>query len=184
MTSLVFRVRFRVFPVFLIWLGLFAATAASQEHSEDSSVAVISARNNAWVSAGVGVGASSGFTAGPVATASGWYSYNQFVAGAHAGIQAQWFGPEVKEHSYLIGIRDLGKHEVLLIAAGPAALSGDGYKPTSGRVPRTETGVAVVAQAIATLPMIGIGFDAFLVRGRHRSVHGVTLSLQLGWFGR
>jgi hypothetical protein len=54
-------------------------------------------------------------------------------------------------------------------------------------IPRTvatnEIGAAMSAEAIFTFRLVGIGLDAFAARSRNRLVEGVTLSLQLGWFG-
>jgi len=58
---------------------------------------------------------------------------------------------------------------------------GDLYIPRT--VATNEIGMAMSAEAIINLPLVGIGLDAFAARSSNRLVEGVTLSLQVGWFG-
>ena len=117
---------------------------------------------------------------------SGWYANNDLVFGAHvAEVSALW-GPEVHDAALLIGFRNVSRHGLALIAVGPARLGGKMYVGDL-YIPRTvatnEIGVAMSAEAIINLPLIGIGLDAFAARSSNRLVEGVTLSLQVGWFG-
>ena len=119
--------------------------------------------------------------------ASGWYSNNHLVVGAHAAEVAEWWGnDDVHDAALLLGVRNLRENSLLMIAAGPASLGGlryvgDPYIPRA--VARHEYGMAVAAEAILNLHLVGIGFDAFVARSANRLVEGVTLSLQLGWLG-
>lgn len=119
--------------------------------------------------------------------ASGWYSNNHLVVGAHAAEVAEWWeASEVHDAALLFGVRNLRENGLLMIATGPARLGGLRYvgDPDIPRVvARHEYGMAVSAEAILNLPVVGIGFDAFVARSENRRVEGVVLSLQLGWFG-
>ncbi len=138
-------------------------------------------RQNAWVSAGIGVG-----SGGLAVMGSGWYGNNDLVFGAHvAEVSALW-GPEVHDAALLFGFRNLSRHGLALIAVGPARLGGkmlvgDPYIPRT--VARNEIGMAMAAEAILTLPLVGIGLDAFAARSSNRLVEGVILSFQVGWLG-
>jgi hypothetical protein len=162
---------------------LVAAHASAQAASADSIVAVDSARENVWVSGGVGVGSMKSTTG--VAGAAGLFlSYRHFVVGAHGSTVAEMFGPFASEQSFLVGLRDLQEHELLMIALGPARLAGNQPNPFGKSLAKRETGIAAVAQATINLPIVGIGVEGFIAGGPHRTLRGVTLSLQLGWLGR
>jgi hypothetical protein len=137
-------------------------------------------RQNAWVSAGIGAG-----MGGVAGMASGWYSNNHLVVGAHKAVVAN-LDADVHDGALLLGVRNLRENSLLMIAAGPARLRGDldaggGYIPRT--VARNETGMAVAAEATINFPLFGIGFDAFVARSENRLVEGVVLSLQVGWYG-
>ena len=137
-------------------------------------------RQNAWVSAGIGAG-----LGGVAGMASGWYSNNHLVVGAHAAEVANWDN-DVHEAALLLGVRNLRENKLLMIASGPARLGGDlgaGGRYIPRTVARNEIGMAVAAEATINFPLFGIGFDAFVARTENRLVEGVVLSLQLGWFG-
>lgn len=148
------------------------------------SVPVRQPRQNMWLSGGLGVATNGLAVAGTV-----WYSHDDLAFGAHAAEAAPLFAERqrVDEQSVLAGVRDLGGHELLLIALGPSLLSGwrldaDPYSATVNRSP--EVGLTVAAEAALTTPLVGIGLDAFASRSKHRRLAGITLSLQLGWLGR
>ncbi|HJP60793.1 MAG TPA: hypothetical protein VJ865_12370 [Gemmatimonadaceae bacterium] len=137
-----------------------------------------------WLSGGPGVATNGLVMAGTV-----WYSHDDLAFGAHAAEGAPLFDgrQRVDEQSVLAGVRDLGGHELLLIALGPSLLSGwrldaDPYSATVNRSP--EVGLTVAAEAALTTPLLGIGFDVFSSRSKHRRLAGITLSLQVGWLGR
>jgi hypothetical protein len=137
-------------------------------------------RQNAWISAGIGAG-----MRGVAGMASGWYSNNHLVAGAHAAVVANW-NVDVHDDALLLGVRNLRENKLLMIAAGPARLGGDlgaGGRFIPRTVARNEIGMAVAAEATIKLPLFGIGFDAFVARSENRLVEGVVLSLQVGWYG-
>ena len=153
----------------------------AQVDSTASSTATPVRRQNVWVSAGIGVG-----MGGVAGIGSGWYANNDLVFGAHvAEVSALW-GPEVHDAALLIGFRNVSRHGLALIAVGPARLGGKMYVGDP-YIPRTvasnEIGMAMSAEAIINLPLVGIGLDAFAARSSNRLVEGVTLSLQVGWSG-
>jgi hypothetical protein len=137
-----------------------------------------------WLSSGLGVAPNGLCLAGSV-----WYSHDDLAFGVHAAEAVPLFDERqrVDEQSVLAGLRDLGGHELLLIALGPSLLSGwrldaDPYSATVN--PSREVGLTVAAEAALTTPLLGIGFDVFSSRSKHRRIAGITLSLQLGWLGR
>lgn len=154
----------------------------AQIDSTASSTAVPLRRQNVWASAGIGVGQGGG-----AGMASGWYSNNHFVVGAHAAeVSDLWDSHEVHDVALMLGVRNLSKHGLLLIAVGPSRLGGDLYVGSRfgpRTVARNEIGMAVAAEAIANLPIVGIGFDAFVALSQNRLVKAVVLSLQVGWLG-
>jgi hypothetical protein len=164
----------------LVISGILPLPVCAQLDSTASSNTPVR-RQNAWVSAGIGVG-----IGGLAAAASGWYANNDVVYGVHvAHVSALW-GPEVHEAALLVGFRNVSPHGLALIAVGPARLGGKMYVGDP-YIPRTvatnEIGVAMSVEAIINLSLVGIGLDAFAARSSNRLVEGVTLSLQLGWFG-
>lgn len=168
--------------VLLVLSGILPGALGAQVDSTGSSNAEPSRRQDAWVSAGIGVGLH-----GVAAMGSGWYSNNNFVVGAHAADVTQLWGPDVHDAALMIGVRNLSPHSLIMIAAGPAVLGGqlyvgDPYTPPNG-VKSNEIGMAVSAEAIINLSQVGIGFDAFVARSENRLVEGVILSLQVGWLG-
>jgi hypothetical protein len=146
-------------------------------------------RQNAWVSAGIGAG-----MGGVAGMASGWYSNNRLVVGAHVAGVADW-DQDVHDGALLLGVRNLSPNSLIMVAAGPARLGGrmyvgGPYTPRGAGVPyiirtvaRNEIGMAVSAEAILNLSLVGFGLDAFVARSENRLLEGVTLSLQVGWLG-
>jgi hypothetical protein len=165
----------------LLLSGIVPQSVRAQVDSIDSSKVEPARRQNAWVSAGIGIGAGGMAFAG-----SGWYSSNHLVAGVHAADVASLWGPEVHDAALLFGVRNLRHDGLFMIAAGPARLGGKMYAGNL-YVPRTvapyEVGIAVSAEAIVNFPIVGIGFDGFVARSGNRLVEGVTLSFQVGWLG-
>ena len=161
--------------------GILPIRLCAQVDSTASSTATPVRRQNVWVSAGIGVG-----KGGVAVIGTGWYANNDLVYGAHvAEVSALW-GPEVHDAALLIGFRNASHHVLALIAVGPARLGGKMYVGDL-YIPRTvatnEIGMAMSAEAIINLPLVGIGLDAFAARSSNRLVEGVTLSLQVGWLG-
>jgi hypothetical protein len=117
---------------------------------------------------------------------SAWYGNNDLVVGAHAAEVAELWGNEVHDVALLVGVRNLSRHGLALIAVGPARLGGKmlvGDPYIRRTVARNEIGMALSAEAILNLPLVGIGLDAFAARSSNRLVEGVILSLQVGWLG-
>lgn len=139
-------------------------------------------QQNAWVSAGIGVG-----MGGAAVMGSGWYSDNNLVVGAHVAEVAElWGSTEAHDAALMLGVRNLSPHGLAMIAVGPARLGGKMYVGDP-YIPRTvanyEIGIAVSAEAIINFSLVGIGFDAFAARSSNRLVEGVILSFQVGWLG-
>ena len=166
----------------LVLSGIFAIPLCAQVDSTASSNAIPLRRQNAWASAGIGVG-----VGGAALMGSGWYSDNNLVVGAHVAEVAElWGSTEAHDAALLVGVRNLSPHALALIAVGPARLGGKMYVGNP-YIPRTvasyEIGMAVSAEAIINFSLVGIGFDAFAARSSNRLVEGVTLSFQVGWLG-
>jgi hypothetical protein len=165
----------------LLLSGTLPLSLRAQVDSTGSSNLKPARRQNAWVSAGIGVG-----IGGVALMGSGWYSDNDLVFGAHVAEVAALWGPEVHDAALLIGVRSVSPHGLALIAVGPARLGGKMYVGDP-YIPRTvatnEIGVAASAEAIINFPLVGIGLDAFAARSSNRLVEGVILSLQHGWLG-
>ena len=139
-------------------------------------------RQDAWASAGIGVG-----LGGLAMMASGWYSDNNLVFGAHAAKVAElWGSLEAHDVALMVGVRNLSPHSLIMVALGPAGLGGTMYVGDP-YIPRTvatnEIGMALSAEAIINFSEVGIGLDAFAARSSNRLVQGVTLSFQVGWLG-
>jgi len=161
--------------------GILPMPLRAQVDSAASSNVVPVRRQNAWISAGIGVG-----MGGVAGMGSAWYGNNDLVVGAHAAEVAELWGNEVHDVALLVGVRNLSRHGLALIAVGPARLGGkmyvgDPYIPRT--VAKNEIGVAMSAEATFTFRLVGIGLDAFAARSSNRLVEGVTLSIQVGWFG-
>jgi hypothetical protein len=162
--------------------GMLPLPLCAQVDSTASSTVTPVRRQNAWASAGIGVG-----MGGLAMMGSGWYSDNNLVVGVHAAQVAElWGSTEVHDAALMVGVRNLDRHGLIMIAVGPARLGGKMYVGDP-YIPRTaasnEIGMAVSAEATINFNLIGIGFDAFAARSSNRLVEGVTLSLQVGWFG-
>jgi hypothetical protein len=166
----------------LVLSGTFAIPLRAQVDSTASSTVTPVRRQNAWASGGIGVG-----MGGAAIVDSGWYSDNNLVVGVHAAQVAElWGSAEVHDAALMVGVRNLDRHGLIMFAVGPARLGGKMYVGDP-YIPRTvasnEFGMAVSAEAIINFNLVGIGFDAFAARSSNRLVEGVTLSLQVGWFG-
>jgi hypothetical protein len=165
----------------LVLGGILPLSLCGQVDSTASSTVTPVRRQNAWVSAGIGVG-----MGGVAVIGSGWYANNDVVYGAHVADVAALWGPEVHDAALLIGFRNVSRHGLALIAVGPARLGGKMYVGNLF-IPRTvatnEIGMAMAAEAIMNFDLVGVGLDAFAARSSNRLVEGVTLSLQVGWLG-
>jgi hypothetical protein len=164
----------------LLALTGFAPKALFAQIDSTASSTVVPLRQNAWLSVGIGPG-----RGGVAGVASGWFSNNHLILGVHAAGVADW-DREVHDVALLVGARDLSEGGLIMIAAGPARLGGKKImgNPYSGRTVATnEFGIAISAEAIISLPIAGLGVDAFVARSENRLVEGITLSLQVGWLG-
>jgi hypothetical protein len=162
--------------------GILPIPLCAQADSTASSTVIPVRRQNAWASAGIGVG-----NGGAAFVGSGWYSDNNLAVGAHAAQVAElWGSGEVHDAALMVGVRNLDQHGLIMIAVGPARLGGNMYVGDP-YIPRTvatnEIGMAMAAEAIINFSLVGIGFDAFAARSSNRLVEGVTLSMQIGWLG-
>ena len=168
----------------ILCCAVFPLSVQGQTGQHDSSRTRSTRQQNAWLSGGVGIGTAG--IAGPTGTVSGWYSNNSLLVGAHVVDVVGWSGPEVHDTALLVGLCDLRRHTLFLIAAGPAKLGGRGYRYENGvttTIPASEIGAALHVEANVHIEVIGIGVDFFAARSNNRSLKGATLSLQLGWFG-
>ena len=168
----------------ILCCAVLPLSARDQTDQHDSSRTRSTRQQNAWLSGGVGIGTAG--IAGPTGTVSGWYSNNSLLVGAHVVDVIGWSGPEVHDTALLVGLCDLRRHTLFLIAAGPAKLGGRGYRYENGvttTIPASEIGAALHVEANVHIEVIGIGVDFFAARSNNRSLKGATLSLQLGWFG-
>jgi len=171
-------VKVRALRALLLFVGAqFPSSLPGQPDSGATTHA--GRRNNVWVSGGIGVG-----TGGFGAIGSVWYSYNHVVIGAHKTVASPIMGRDVHDTAWLIGVRNLAKGRIMLIAAGPARVGGlhhRGDNDPSTVVPANEAGIAVAAEALLPYGTRGIGTDLFAARSKNRSILGATVSFQLGW---
>ena len=160
---------------------LFALPLNGQTGSPDTSAHSAGRRHNAWVSGGVGIA-----TAGMALIGSVWYSNNHLVVGARKTNASPLFGRHVHDTAWLLGVRDLVKGSLILVAAGPAKVGGLHHRfenDPAAFVPSVETGIAVSAEGVFTFKDRGFGTDVFAAKSKNRGMLGATFSVQLGWFG-
>ena len=177
---------FSAMRLFMIALCVCASQVSGQTDSTDKTLLTTPRRENFWVSAGLGFGPGDMDMA---ATLNGWYGNNNLVVGANLAGNAQLFGDEVHHLAILVGGRTTGDHGMALFAIGPAVLGGyrqDGgfLGPVNRYDDKNEVGLASAIELSAHLPYIGIGVDLFASHSAHRSLQGITLSLQVGSLGR
>jgi hypothetical protein len=152
---------------------------SAQTSSPDTSTSG-AGRQNIWVSGGVGVG-----TGGIGVIGSAWYTYSRLVVGGHKTIAGPFWGRDVHDNALLLGVRNLARRNVMLIAVGPARVGGLHHRfenDPSRFVPAIENGVAASAEWVRTFGSTGIGADLFAARSTNRTITGATFSVQLGWF--
>jgi hypothetical protein len=133
------------------------------------------------VSGGIGVG-----TGGIGMVGSVWYTNNKLVVGAHKTVASEFWGRDVHDTALLLGLRDLAKRGLVLIAAGPARVGGlrhRGGDNLVNPVPSTEQGVAIAAEGVFTYRTRGFGTDLFAAWSKNRTLTGATFSIQVGLLG-
>ena len=118
---------------------------------------------------------------------SGWFARHQLVLGFRGANAAPIVdGTESHDKAILVGVRKRGRIFQALVAAGPAKLGSS--RTTGDQLVTTTTypnefGGAFSAELGFISPSFGIGFDIFASRSSNISFTGLTLSLQVGWFG-
>ena len=164
----------------LCWV-FFALPLSGQARSPDTSAPRVERRQNAWVSGGIGVG-----TGGLGVIGSAWYSNNHLVVGARKTLASEFYGRDVHDTAWLLGVRNLAERSLFLIVAGPAKVGGLHHRhenDPSFFVPAIERGMAVSAEYVFTFRTRGIGSDLFAAWSKNRSMAGLTFSIQVGWLG-
>lgn len=166
-----------------MWVLPFALLAGArieaQDVSDETTSPAPAAKQDLWVSLGLGAGGP-----GIAAVGSGWFAYDRWVVGARVADARGWSGPDVHDKAALVGLRTRERHHFALISAGPAIIGGwrsNGEDSGTRTVYPDELGIAGGAEAAFTLNVIGIGLDAFGAAGRRSSYFGIALSLQLGY---
>jgi hypothetical protein len=162
---------------------LFPVWLRAQETPQDSSIVYSGRRQNAWLSVGLGKGRNE-TVAGQV---GGWYANNHLVVGISGAAIGGWWDAPTSMTTLLVGGRRIADHGYLLIAGGPARLTGRNnrtWRESSTSVPGGEIVPALWSEAVMFLPYVGIGADWFWAQSRNRLVSGVTVSVQLGYLGR
>ncbi len=160
----------------------FAIPMSAQTTAPDTATSHVARRHNAWASGGVGIG-----SLGIGMVGSLWYSNNHIVIGARKALVNDFpIGRDVHDTAYLLGLRNIVRGSLMLIAVGPAQVGGlhHRYESDPSRfVPAREAGVAAAAEWVRTYGTRGLGVDFFAARSANRSMAAATFSIEVGWFG-